>query len=142
MTIATNGLVSVPSIAPTALAPRRLRHLIEHDGGFTLSLRSGRPVERGISVCLSPSRTMAFPLSRWDDDLVGYWLGERCLDRNWRRSSLGGWLDPRTDDVWLDAVRVVAPAFRPAAVFVGRALQQHCVFDIGRGETVALRGAA
>lgn len=70
------------------------------------------------------------------------WLEARARDHRWRSPRIGGWLDVRSDDVWLDLVRVVSPAWRRVACLVARTFQQHCVFDLGRRELVVLHGDA
>lgn len=116
------------------IRPPDLRRLIEADGGFTLALRTGRPVHRGVSVCVRPSRSLSFSWSEWSDDQVGAWLSARAGERNHRARHIGGWLDPRSDQVWLDLVNVLAPSLRRAACVLARALDQHCAYDLGRGE--------
>lgn len=122
------------------LPPHVLRTMIEADGGFTVDFADGRPVAHGISVCARPSTSLAFPLRHWDDWIVNGWLAERQAESRWRSRYIGGWLDPRSDTVWLDVVRVVSPKMGPVACLLGRAMQQHCVFDLGRRQTVSLRG--
>ena len=113
-----------------------LRRLIETDGGFTLALRTGRPVHRGVSVCVRPSRSLSFAWDDWSDDHVGAWLIARAGERNHRALHIGGWLDPLSNRVWLDLVGVLAPPLRRAACVIARALDQHGVYDLGRRELV------
>lgn len=123
-----------------ALRAASLRSLIERDGGFTLGCLDGLVPSSGISVCTRPSRSFAFAWRDWDDVAVDRWLTERSGEFGRRSRCLGGWLDPRSGLVWLDVVRVVPQRLGAAACLMGIALQQHCVFDLGRGETVVLRG--
>jgi hypothetical protein len=118
---------------------RRLRDLIDVDGGFTVRLRTGRPIPSGISVAMRSSQSLTFERDRWCDAKVADWLAqiERCP--SWRRGSIGGWLDTRSETVWLDVVRVLPSSLRRPACLLGRAMQQHCVFDLGRRETLVLR---
>jgi hypothetical protein len=120
------------------VSPLGLRQLIDRDGGFTVDLRSGRRVDRGISVCSRPWRSLRFRRDEWSDRLVAAWLHANV--RTSRTRHVGGWLDPRSDQVWLDPVRVVSPTLRPVACLAARALQQHCVFDLGRRELVVVGG--
>jgi hypothetical protein len=114
-----------------------LRRLIERDGGFTLDLPTGRRVSDGISVCSRPWRSLRFRRDAWDDDLVEGWLA--TINVTGRRTRhVGGWLDPRSDHVWLDLVRVVPPTMRPVACAVARLFKQRCVFDLGRRELVTV----
>ena len=122
------------------VSPHGLRRMIDVDGGFTVDLRSGRPVERGISLCSRPSRSLRFPRESWNDRMVEAWLVSNVEIGFGRARHVGGWLDPRSDHVWLDLVRVVSPALRPIACVVARALRQHCVFDLGRRELVVVGG--
>jgi hypothetical protein len=122
------------------VSPPRLRHLIDRDGGFTLDLRSGRRVDRGISVCSRPSRSLRFPRDEWNDRLVAAWLHANVGVGTSRTRHVGGWLDPRSNHIWLDLVQVVSPTLRPVACLVARALQQHCVFDLERRELVVVGG--
>jgi hypothetical protein len=120
-------------------ASRRLQQLIDSHGGFTLRLRTGALVPSGISIATRPSRSLTFPRTSWSDEQVTSWLAEAAGEPSWRCASIGGWLDPRSQMVWLDVVRVVPAAFRLPACLVGRMMRQHCVFDLGRCETVVLR---
>ncbi len=118
---------------------RHLRSLIDIDGGFTVDLRTGRSVSRGISVCVRPSQSVVFLWPDWCDRTVSAWVRSRSLEPAWRSSHVGGWLDRRSGQVWLEEVHVVSPGLRQVAYAVGRALGQHCVFDLGRGELVVLK---
>lgn len=117
-----------------AVAAADLRRMIAADGGFTVDRRTGRPARDGISLCTRPSQSMTFSWAEWNDASVDSWVGAG------RSALIGGWRDPASDDVWLDVVRIVPSRLRPAACLVGRALGQHCLFDLGRRETVSLRG--
>ena len=112
-----------------------LRRMIDHDGGFTLDLPTGRRISHGISVCSRPWRSLRFRRDAWDDDLVESWLS-RINVRGRRSRHVGGWLDPRSDHVWLDLVRVVPPTMRPVAYGLACVFKQRCVFDLGRRELV------
>lgn len=119
-----------------------LRQLIDETGGFTVGHLDGRPAEQGISVCTRPSRSLSFAWQEWDDRMVDAWLAARSAEYGWRWRYIGGWLDRRTDQVWLDVVRIVPARYPAVANLMGRAMQQHCVFDLGRGETVRLGRSA
>jgi hypothetical protein len=118
-----------------------LRSLIVVEGGFTVNVRTGQPVERGISVCTQPASSLVFPFADWDDQGVADWLAASVRLAPATRY-LGGWLDTATHQVWLDLVSVIAPAFRHAAFALARTLRQHGVFDLERMELVDLREAA
>jgi hypothetical protein len=129
------------TVMKVSIDPAALRELIELDGGFTIDLRSGQSVPCGISVCTRPSSSLVFPWADWDDTGVVTWLrGSARLAPATRY--LGGWLDQRTHEVWLDLVSVVAPAFRHAAFALARTMRQHGVFDLERMELVDLRVSA
>ena len=115
------------------MSARQLRRLIDGDGGFTVDLRSGRTVGHGISVCSRPWRSLHFRREVWSDAIVEAWLADIDVDGR-RTRHVGGWLDTRSDHVWLDLVRVVPPRLRPVARVAARALGQHCLFDLGRQE--------
>lgn len=136
-------VAAVPAASRVSAAPAvsssRLRRLIARDGGFTVARTDGTPARAGISVCTRPSRSLAFDWLDWDDHRVDAWLRDRATERVWPSPFIGGWLDPRSNTVWLDVVRVVPSRLRPAACLIGRAMGQHCVFDLGRGETLVLR---
>ncbi|MGI8762431.1 MAG: hypothetical protein ACR2LO_00295 [Ilumatobacteraceae bacterium] len=116
-----------------------MQQMIEAHGGFTVRLRTGEPVRSGISVVTRPSQSLTFLRNRWCDADVRDWLMTVATGPAWRSVYIGGWLDPRSDMVWLDVVRVVPPPLRRVACVLGRVMQQHCVFDLGRRETVVLR---
>ncbi|MCU1397707.1 MAG: hypothetical protein JWN62_816 [Acidimicrobiales bacterium] len=130
---------SVRHTPHTGVSAARLRHLVVDEGGFTVRHMDGEPVEHGISVCTRPSRSFAFTLCHWNDGAVDRWLRDRSREYGWRSRCIGGWLDPVSDTVWLDVVRIVPPGLSMVACLMGRAMQQHCVFDLARGETVRLR---
>ncbi len=119
-----------------------LRHMIDTVGGFTLDVRTGRRLDSGISVCTRPSSSLVFPRTEWSDCGVDAWLAACSAALVPATRNVGGWLDHRTGDVWLDLVSVVAPEFRAAAYRLGVALRQHGVFDLARSELVDLRGIA
>lgn len=121
------------------MAAARLRELIATTGGFTLDVRTGRPVQRGISVCTRPASALVFPWSEWNDDGVDAWLAACATALAPGTRYVGGWLDHHTGDVWLDLVSVIAPAYRTAAYRLAMALRQHGVFDLERRELVDLR---
>jgi hypothetical protein len=121
----------------TALSSNSLRRLIEGNGGFTICL-GGQVVTEGVSVCLRPSKSLAFPYSRWNDEVVERWLTERHADALRGNVCIGGWLDPRFDVVWFDVVTVIRPSYRIGAYIAARVMRQRCVFDIGRRRMVRL----
>ncbi|MGZ4758840.1 MAG: hypothetical protein ACXV5S_00770 [Acidimicrobiales bacterium] len=119
----------------------RLRRFLEHTGGFTLHHRTGEPARHGVCVCADPSATLAFPMREWDDARVGSWVRrstERLRDSDLH---LGGWLDPSTDVVWLDIVRIFPSHRHGEAVRAGRSLRQKAVFDLAEGRVLPLTGA-
>lgn len=119
-----------------------LRGLIDAVGGFTLDVRTGRRVVRGISVCTRPARSLVFPRAEWTDRGVDCWLASCSASLGPAARYVGGWLDHRTGEVWLDLVSVVAPAHRVAAYRLAVAMRQHGVFDLDRSELVDLRAVA
>ncbi|MEP7113335.1 MAG: hypothetical protein ABI862_08725 [Ilumatobacteraceae bacterium] len=119
--------------------PQRLLELLDLDGGFTVRLRSGAFVSSGISVCTRPSQSMSFARHEWDDRVVDEWVMSAAAQPIWRSSAIGGWLDPSSGTVWLDVVRVVPAPFRMIAMLLGRASNQHCVFDLGTCQTLVVR---
>jgi hypothetical protein len=125
-----------------AISPPALRRMIDTEGGFTVDLRSGRAVGHGISVCSRPWRALCFPRHEWDDAVVDAWLATNIDVGAHRARHVGGWLDRRSDHVWLDLVHVLKPGLRPVAFVVARALQQHCVFDLDRRELVVVGGGS
>ena len=124
------------------LVPRHLRALIDLRGGFTVDPRSGTAVRRGVSVCLDPDLSMSFERSAWHDDTISAWLAIRTGSLGRGGRFLGGWLDRRTDRVWLDVVRVLPGPARPLAVALARRRGQHCVYDLGRRQLVVTGGAS
>jgi hypothetical protein len=121
-----------------AVPPQELRARIERDGGFTLDIATGQPADDGISVAAGRSIAMTFPQHEWCDRSVERWLHEAAHHRPLRRSHLGGWLDRSTGYIWLDLVWVIDRRLAPLAPIIGRALRQHCVFDLTRGTAVPL----
>jgi len=116
-----------------------LHRFLESAGGFTLHHRTGQPASNGVSVCADPDASISFPWHEWDDELVRRWVA-RCTER--LRGSdlhLGGWLDPDTQRVWLDVVRVYPADCRREAVDLGHAHRQKAVFDLGEGEVLAVQ---
>jgi hypothetical protein len=120
------------------LHPNVLRERLDRDGGFTIEARTGVALERGIAVCLEPSRSWTFDRAEWRDDAVRSWL-ERHAAQD-RTVAIGGWLDQGT--VWLDRVRVVPSALRPVAAALGRRRRQVAVFDLRQRQLVRLGARA
>jgi hypothetical protein len=120
------------------IAPRRLRRLLDANGGFTLDPRSGSHITRGLSVCLDPDRAWGFRRSAWDDERVAGWLAAHAAELRRDRRYLGGWLDAGGDHVWLDVVRVVPRLAMPLAVRLARQRGQRSVYDLSDGRIVAV----
>ena len=112
------------------IAPRRLRRLLDADGGFTLDPRSGEPVRRGLSVCLDPTRARSFRRAAWSDAVVSNWLLEHTSELRRAGRFLGGWLDAERDEVCLDVVRVMPRIARPVALLLARQRGQRSVYDL------------
>jgi len=117
-----------------------LRRFVESAGGFTLHHRTGEPARAGVSVCATPEASLSFPLSAWDDAEVAAWFHTWAARIRGSDLHLGGWLDPVTQWVSLDVVRVYPPHRRHDAVHQGRALHQKAVFDLGQGQALAVAG--
>ncbi len=113
--------------------------MLDEQGGFTVHLRSGERIANGVSVGTRPGRSLSFAADQWNDRVVDEWLRAAAAAPVWRSSAIGGWVDPASGTVWLDVVRVLPSPLRWLAILLGRAANQHCVFDIGRRQTVALR---
>ena len=118
--------------------PARLREMLDSHGGFTVRLRSGERVASGISVATRPSRSISFARDEWSDHTVDKWVLAAAAQPIWRSSAIGGWVDP-FGTVWLDEVRVVPAPLRALAMLLGRVSNQHCVFDLGRRESLVVR---
>jgi hypothetical protein len=74
----------------------------------------------------------------WDDDRVDSWV-RTCMARlDGSDLHLGGWLDPATDVVWLDVVRIFPSHRHHEAVRAGRSARQKAVFDLGEGRVLVL----
>ena len=117
-----------------------LRRFVESAGGFTLHHRTGEPACHGVSVCADPEATLNFPLAAWDDAEVQHWFQTWAGRLHGSDLHLGGWLDPATQQVWLDVVRVYPASRRREAVHLGRTHHQKAVFDLGRGQVLAVAG--
>lgn len=119
----------------------RLRALLVTEGGFTLDIRTARPVMAGLAVCADPTRTLRIRMADWDDRVVLDWLSEAGTDlRSARQDALylGGWHPHGSDLVYLDVVRVVPPEGRHLAEMLGRHHRQHAMFDLARRALVPL----
>lgn len=115
------------------LHPSGLRDRLARHGGFTVGVPDGDPLTSGMSVAVAPHLAVSFPFHQWCDRRVEQWLG-RVLKV--RPAALGGWIDERTGMVHLDVVQVVTN--RRMAALLGRATQQHCMFDLDRRVLVGL----
>ena len=115
---------------------RRLRATLVAEGGFTVDVRTCRPVLVGLAVCADPSRTLQFRLTEWSDPVVHAWLSEltahHCRSGPREPLYIGGWHPPSGEIVHLDVVRVVPPERRHVAELLGRRHRQHAMFDLGR----------
>ena len=118
----------------------RLRRFLEHAGGFTLHQRRGLSARSGVSVCADPSATLAFPMRDWDDARVDSWVRSSMARLRGSDLHIGGWLDPITELVWLDIVRIYPSDRRREAVLAGRSMRQKAVFDLAEGQVLALAG--
>ncbi len=123
---------------PIRTTARALRRLIRKTGGVTFDHDSGRLLREGIAVCAGPETAWRFPLTTWDDRLVGAWLHEQRHRLAYGDVHVGGWLEPPTGAVWLELVWVLPERLMPAAVALGRLHEQYAVFDLGRGRLVVL----
>ena len=119
--------------------PRRLRELLEANGGFTVTLGSGKTVRSGISVAARPSRSLRFERGAWCDRTVDEWMQSIAAEPTWPGRRVGGWVDPVSGAVSLDIVLVIPRLMRSVAVVLGRATNQQCIFDLTRNETMVLR---
>jgi hypothetical protein len=117
-----------------------LRRFVESAGGFTLHHRTGEPARDGVSVCADPEATLNFPLAAWDDAEVHHWFETWRARLHGSDLHLGGWLDPATQQVWLDVVRVYPADRHREAVRMGRTHHQQAVFDLGRCQVLAVAG--
>ncbi len=125
------------SLDPTHVHhPAALRRVLDADGGFTLRLRSGERVSDGICVATDPGRALTFARAEWCDRRVDEWITAVSTKPVWRARCIGGWIDRRTDTVWLDVVHVVPRPCRRLAMTMARWSNQHCVFDLARNEAV------
>ena len=115
----------------------RLRRALESAGGFTLHHRTGEHARHGLSVCADPHATLSFPLRDWDDREVAAWFRTWAEHLTGSELHLGGWLDPATEWVSLDVVRVYPANQRREAVGLAREHRQKAVFDLGRGRVMA-----
>jgi hypothetical protein len=113
-----------------------LRRVLESAGGFTLHHRTGEHARHGLSVCANPAATLTFPLGAWDDEQVDTWFHTWAARLTGSDLHLGGWLDPATQCVSLDVVRVYPADRRHDAVRLAQKHQQHAVFDLGQGEVL------
>ena len=122
----------------------RLHALLVADGGFTVDIRTARPVDAGLAVCADPSRTMRFRLADWSNPVIAGWLQDarRFVETGGRSDLyLGGWHAAHRDHVYLDVVRVVPADGQHLAETMGRLHRQHALFDLARRTLVPL-GAA
>ena len=113
-----------------------LGRFLESAGGFTLHPRTGEHASVGVSVCADPSATLTFPWDEWDDERVRAWFRTWAERLTGSDLHFGGWLDPATQQVWLDVVRVYPANRRREAVHLGWAHRQKAVFDLGEGRLV------
>jgi hypothetical protein len=91
-----------------------------------------------VSVCADPTATLAFPMHDWDDDQVGSWVRTSMERLDGSDLHLGGWLDPSTDVVFLDIVRIYPSHRHHDALRAGRSAHQKAVFDLAEGRVLAL----
>jgi hypothetical protein len=93
-------------------------------------------------VASQRSSSLSFARDEWNDHQVERWLTDVArVERgpNWPNRYIGGWLDPRNQDVHLDVVVVVPRPFRRLAVALGWILRQRCVFDLNNQQTLVIR---
>jgi hypothetical protein len=117
---------------------QRLHALIQVEGGFTLRRREGVPVDSGISVAAHPAGTLSFDRSQWCDQRVAAWLTDVENRPGFLGTHIGGWQDPESGRIHLDIVVIMPGFLRWAARAAGRFFGQHCIYDLGRKETLLL----
>jgi hypothetical protein len=103
------------------------------DGGFTVDLVTGYRPSHGYAVSIFPAaeRVLSGPVTC--QDLIEYVTDHR--DGLIHPGNLfGGWHDPRTGRIYLDASAWVATADQ--AERLGQAHHQHAYFDLVRGRSV------
>jgi len=111
----------------------RMRALLDTEAGFTIDLRTGRPVTAGLAVCADPALTSRLPLDECDHGAIASWLAgiAPALEaRSSERRYVGGWHARTTGLVHLDVVRVVPVERRRVAERLGRHHRQHAIFDL------------
>jgi hypothetical protein len=121
------------------LRPGLLHELLQDHGGFTINPRSGRRVDRGISVCADPH--LSLRLSGWDDVAVAGWLTVHAASYTRPDRYVGGWSDPTTGHLWLDVVRLLPSALLHAALHVAHTHGQRGVFDLSRHALVLVQAS-
>jgi hypothetical protein len=116
-----------------------VRALVERDRGFTVELRTGRPVPQGLAVCADPDLTLRLAPDGWDDAAVAEWI-RACREVAVGRADLhlGGWHPRRDEEVHLDLVRVLPPERRSTARRLGLHHRQRAIFDLTAGSLVLL----
>jgi hypothetical protein len=105
--------------------------------GFTVDAHTATDVTKGFSVALFPARSAVLDGSKLTsakmEKEIGKWIEKNkgLLEDSRNRIKIGGWVDPKTGKVWLDAVRVYGEGHAAMAAKMGRMSNQIEIANLG-----------
>jgi hypothetical protein len=106
-------------------------------GGFTIDNRTGQDLTQGYAVGAFPNATREIDASRMTPAQLQKEVGKWCeknkglLSDARNRVKIGGWVDPDTGHVVLDAVRVYGAEHAQVAYKMGVMTNQKAIADLG-----------
>lgn len=105
--------------------------------GFTYFYKKGQIRHRGYAVSIYPQDSRIFPVDNFTPyDLFEYVLDKREKLMNEKNAHLGAWLDPESNQIFLD-ISVVMNDLEQAKDF-GCKYNQIAIFDLWKLETITL----
>ena len=105
--------------------------------GFTIDAHTREDVTQGFSVGIFPSRSTVLDGDKVAPKVMEKEIAQWCdknktlLADSRNRIKIGGWVDPDTGKVWLDAVRVYGAGHGAMAYKMGVKANQKSIADLG-----------
>jgi hypothetical protein len=109
------------------------------DGGFSVDLSDGSDVRTGYAVAVHPEHERVFSGPMTSDDLHAY-IAQAKNALSLPGRVLGGWRDPATGRVYLDASVVTADLFE--AMDLAQRTGQLAIFDLSTMTSIPIGVAA
>jgi hypothetical protein len=132
----TSGLSQDESLMGRMMSSMRDEHgNMKPGAGFTIDARTRDDVKEGYSVGAFPSRSLEMDAAALTPEQmrasIKDWIQANQSKLADPRVKIGGWVDPETMHVWLDAARVYGSSEKDLATAVGTRLNQKAIANLG-----------